>query len=148
MKHASIRRLEARDKERWLGLFAGYIAFYGAVVPAPVIEATWSRLMQGETSGMIGLVAVDGHDRAVGLAHLLFHLSTWSPTTYCYLEDLFVDPQHRKKGAGRALIAAVYAEADRRGATRTYWMTQETNETARRLYDRVAAKSPFVQYRR
>jgi hypothetical protein len=42
----------------------------------------------------------------------------------------------------------VYAQADARGCERTYWMTQEFNTTARSLYDRVATKAPFVQYRR
>ena len=51
-------------------------------------------------------------------------------------------------GAGRALIEAVYREADARGCTRTYWVTEEGNATARALYDRVATKAPFVQYRR
>ena len=54
-------------------------------------------------------------DTPIGLAHVLFHRSTWSPTTYCYLEDLFVDPARRKTGAGRALIEATYREADARG---------------------------------
>ena len=58
---------------------------------------------------------------------MLFHRSTWSPAWYCYLEDLFVDPARRKTGTGRALIEAVYREADARGCTRTYWVTQEFN---------------------
>jgi GNAT superfamily N-acetyltransferase len=49
---------------------------------------------------------------------------------------------------GRALIEATYREADKRGATRTYWATMEGNATARRLYDRLAKLSGFVQYRR
>ncbi len=143
-----IRKLEARDKAAWLPLFQAYVAFYKARVPDSVIEGTWARLMQSEASNLVGLVVVDEADRPFGIAHLLFHISTWSPTTYCYLEDLFVDPSHRGTGAGRALIEATFSEADRRGATRTYWMTQETNSTARALYDRLASKTPFVQYRR
>ncbi|MDX2202412.1 MAG: GNAT family N-acetyltransferase [Hyphomicrobiaceae bacterium] len=143
-----VRRLEAKDKPEWLGLFRGYIDFYGAAVPADVIELTWTRLMHAETTHLVGLVAADAEDRPFGIAHLLFHISTWSPTTYCYLEDLFVDPSHRGSGAGRALVEATYAEADSRGATRTYWMTQEGNATARALYDRLASKTAFVQYRR
>ena len=46
------------------------------------------------------------------------------------------------------VIEAVYAEADARGCTRTYWTTQEFNYPARTLYDSVATKSVFVQYRR
>jgi GNAT superfamily N-acetyltransferase len=143
-----VRRLEARDKPEWLALFKGYIAFYEASVAEEVIEATWQRLIEGARDFHIALVAVDEADKPFGLAHVLFHRSTWSPTWYCYLEDLFVDPARRKKGAGRALIEATYREADARGCTRTYWATQEFNYTARALYDQLATKSPFVQYRR
>jgi GNAT superfamily N-acetyltransferase len=143
-----VRRLEVKDKPRWLALFKGYIAFYKATVPEEVIETTWARLMEAQPDFHIAFVAVDETDTPIGLAHVLFHRSTWSPTWYCYLEDLFVDPVRRKKGAGRALIEATYREADARGCTRTYWATQEFNYTARALYDRLATKSPFVQYRR
>ena len=143
-----VRPLEARDKPVWLTLFTGYVEFYQATVPEDVIETLWQRLMHGGEGFHVGLVAVDDADTPVGLAHLLLHRSTWSNGFYCYLEDLFVDPAQRGRGIGRALIEAVYAEADARQCTRTYWMTQETNATARALYDRVATKSPFVQYRR
>jgi GNAT superfamily N-acetyltransferase len=94
------------------------------------------------------LVAADEAGRALGIAALVFHRSTWSPSWYCYLEDLFVAPAARGTGIGRALIEATYAEADRRGASRTYWATQEKNETARTLYDRLGQLTDFVQYRR
>lgn len=142
------RRLAAKDKPAWLRLFAGYNAFYQAHVAPEVVESLWQRLMRAGPGDHIGLVAVDAHDEPVGLAHILFHASSWSIAPDCYLEDLFVDPTVRGSGLGRALIAAVYAHADAHGARRTYWMTQETNATARRLYDQVAKKSDFVQYRR
>jgi GNAT superfamily N-acetyltransferase len=143
-----VRRLEEKDRQAWNALFAGYIAFYEASVPDAVIEATWQRLMQRQPDFHVALVAAGDDDRPVGLAHVLFHRSTWSPTWYCYLEDLFVEPSQRLKGIGRALIEATYKEADARGCTRTYWATQEFNYRARALYDRVATKSVFVQYRR
>jgi GNAT superfamily N-acetyltransferase len=143
-----IRPLAATDKAAWLALFRGYIAFYEATIADDVIEATWQRLLSGQPEFHTGLVAVGDDDRPVGLAHILFHRSTWSSTYYCYLEDLFVEPTLRAGGIGRALIEAVYREADARGCSRTYWMTQEFNYRARGLYDQVATKSPFVQYRR
>jgi GNAT superfamily N-acetyltransferase len=143
-----VRRLEERDKAAWKPLFLGYIAFYKASVTEDVIEETWSRLLSGAEGFHIGFVAVDKADTPIGLAHVLLHRSTWSKTWYCYLEDLFVTPDIRAKGVGRALLNAVYAEADARGATRTYWTTQEANYRARGLYDQVAIKSPFIQYRR
>ncbi|MCL4767784.1 MAG: GNAT family N-acetyltransferase [Hyphomicrobiaceae bacterium] len=143
-----VRRLEARDKPHWLELFKGYIAFYKASLPDEVMELTWQRLIAGDPDFHVCLVATDAADVPVGIAHALFHRSTWSPTWYCYLEDLFVAPAVRTKGIGRALIEAVYKEADARPCTRTYWVTQEFNYRARALYDQLATKSPFVQYRR
>jgi GNAT superfamily N-acetyltransferase len=143
-----VRRLERRDRDAWRRLFLAYVAFYRASVPDAVIELTWQRLMQGGDGAPVGLVAVDDGDAPLGLAHILLHRSTWSPTWYCYLEDLFVDPACRSRGAGRALIEAVYREADAHGCTRTYWVTEAANSAARALYDKVAAEAPFVQYRR
>ena len=86
--------------------------------------------------------------RAIGFALYFFTYSTFLARPTLYLEDLFVDPPLRNTGAGRALIEAVYREADARGCTRTYWVTEEGNATARALYDKLATKAPFVQYRR
>jgi GNAT superfamily N-acetyltransferase len=144
----SVRPLRADDRERWEVLFRGYITFYQSQVADDVINETFARLLSGEEGFHQGFVAVDTGDQPIGLAHILFHRSTWSKTWYCYLEDLFVDPTVRAKGIGDALIKRVYAEADRRNATRTYWTTQEFNYRARGLYDKVALKSPFIQYRR
>ncbi len=144
----SVRPLQASDHAHWKQLFAGYLTFYNATLTEEQIALTWQRLMQGEDDFHIGLIAADERDQPIGLAHVLFHRSTWSPTQYCYLEDLFVDPSCRARGVGQRLIEAVYAEADKRGCTRTYWATQEFNYRARGLYDKVATKSPFLQYRR
>lgn len=143
-----VRKLEERDREAWDRLFRAYIGFYRAKVPDEVIDLTWQRLLAGGEGNPFGLVAVDESDAPFGLAHALLHRSTWSATWYCYLEDLFVDEARREAGAGRALIEAVYREADARGCSRTYWVTQEGNATARALYDRLATRAPFVQYRR
>ena len=141
-----IRQLEQKDREPWEQLFRAYIRFYQENVPDDVIDVTFQRLVKQE-DGFLALVA-EQDGRLVGLAHVLFHRSTWSPTVYCYLEDLFVDIDTRRQGLGRALIEMVYREADKRGATRTYWATKEDNNTARRIYARLAKLSPFVQYRR
>jgi GNAT superfamily N-acetyltransferase len=143
----TVRPIVASDEEAWLKLFRDYIAFYKAEVPDEVIAQTWRRLLDQEDN-MMALVALDDAGKALGIAALVFHRSTWAQSWYCYLEDLFVAPKARGLGIGRALIERTYIEADRRGAARTYWATQEDNATARKLYDRVGTLTEFVQYRR
>ncbi|MBX9683484.1 MAG: GNAT family N-acetyltransferase [Hyphomicrobium sp.] len=143
----TIRPLQAADAAAWDAMFRAYIAFYETEVPDAIIALTWQRVLT-QTDHMCGLIAIDETGQALGLANLVFHASTWSATSYCYLEDLFVSPLARGRGVGRALIDATYAEADRRGASRTYWATQTGNATARRLYDDIGTLTDFVQYRR
>jgi ribosomal protein S18 acetylase RimI-like enzyme len=80
--------------------------------------------------------------------HYLFHPVTWAAGPRCYLEDLFTAAEARGRGVGKALIEAVYKAADERGADQVYWLTRETNATARRLYDQVARATDFIKYRR
>lgn len=141
-----IRELRPSDRAEWEMLWARYLAFYEHELPPEVTEHTWRRLVD-PADQPYGFVALDG-ERVIGFVHFHFHLSTWSSTSYCYLEDLFVDDAARGKGAGRALIEAVYREADRRGSDCVYWHTQNTNARARALYDQVAEVTPFVRYRR
>lgn len=142
-----VRSLQSADKEAWLPLWQGYLTFYKASVPDTVTVHTWSRLIDphGPVHGF-GAFAENG--RMVGLVHYLFHPVTWSIADRCYLEDLFVHPDARGTGAGRALIEAVYKAADQAGAGQVYWLTAHDNNTARRLYDRVARLTPFVKYQR
>ena len=141
----SIRPLRAGDEARWRVLWRGYLDFYKVELSAEHTSALFEKLLAGEAHQ--ALVA-ESNGAIVGFVHFLPHASTWSVTGYCYLEDLFVDAEARGTGAGRALIEAVYVEADKRGLTRVYWHTDQGNETARRLYDKLATISDFVQYRR
>ena len=142
----AIRPLEAKDFDAWLPLWNGYNSFYRNEVAAEVTESTFRRLHEN-TDGFFGLVAEHDGD-LVGLAHAIFHPSTWTKKGYCYLEDLFVARSHRGSGVARALIEGVYTEADRRGADSVYWHTQSYNAPARSLYDQVARATSFVVYER
>jgi GNAT superfamily N-acetyltransferase len=141
-----IRPLIAADKASWLSLWAGYLEFYQTSLPSDVTETAFARLT-GADGDMFGFVAEqDGH--IIGIAHCIVHRSTWAQGNYVYLNDLFVTPGLRKSGAGRALIEAIYKRADEIGAERVYWLTHETNTTARKLYDAIAVNDGFLEYRR
>jgi len=140
-----IRPLQASDHESWLPLWRGYIDFYKADIPLSQDQLTWTRLMDSRYDAY-GLVA-EVNGRVLGITHYSFQSSTWAPVNYCYLEDLFVAPESRGLGLGRALIEAVQKIAQEAGSSRLYWNTDATNETARRLYDTFAPVSGKVQYR-
>jgi GNAT superfamily N-acetyltransferase len=141
-----IRPLHADDRAGWEPLWQGYLTFYKTTLPTNITDMTWQRLLDA-AEPMNGLVAEREGD-LIGLAHYLFHRSTWSQTYYCYLEDLFVASERRAGGVGAALIEAVEAEARRVNATRLYWLTHETNSRAQILYNKVADRSGFIQYRK
>jgi GNAT superfamily N-acetyltransferase len=142
-----IRQLEPEDRDGWEPLWRGYVHFYRGEVTEHDTDLTFDRLST-RRDGLCGLVAVGDGAELVGFAHLVFHPSTWSAGTYCYLEDLYVEPSRRGTGAATELIEAVYAEADSLGATRTYWATQEFNSPARSLYDVVGHRTSFIIYER
>jgi GNAT superfamily N-acetyltransferase len=93
-------------------------------------------------------LVAENDGKLVGLVHYIFHRNTTMLGPVCYLQDLFTENGLRGKGVGRALIEAVYARAKDAGAARVYWMTHETNATAMKLYDTIADKSGFLQYRK
>ncbi|MDZ4775862.1 MAG: GNAT family N-acetyltransferase [Alphaproteobacteria bacterium] len=141
-----VRDLAVQDRAGWDPLWRGYLEFYGAVVADDVSDLTFRRLID-PAEEMFCIVA-EQEGQLVGIVQCLLHRSTWTTAPYCYLQDLFVSPDARDQGVGRLLIEAVYARADELGAARVYWLTHETNATARVLYDTVAVRSGFIQYRR
>jgi GNAT superfamily N-acetyltransferase len=143
----TIRPLRVEDEVEWRRLWAGYLEYYETSVPEEVYRTTFARLLGGDPQDFHGLVA-EQHGTLIGLTHYLFHRHCWRVENVIYLQDLYVDPSVRGTGAGRALIEAVYMAGDAAGCPSVYWMTQDFNATARRLYDRVAKLTPFIKYQR
>lgn len=141
-----IRPAQPTDFENWLPLWKGYQTFYKANIPADVTQLTWQRFHDPAEPMYCAVAELNG--QLVGMVHYIFHRSCWTAGDYCYLQDLFTQAEQRGKGIGRALIEYVYAEARKQNASRVHWLTQETNQQAMILYDQVADKSGFVQYRK
>ena len=139
----NIRPITQDDKARWLELFKEYIVFYKSKLSDEQYELTWDRINSG--FNINGLLA-EKDGQVVGFTHYIFRPSTWAAEDFCYLEDLYVDPKVRGGGVGRALIKAFEEIAIAKGSKRLYWTTAPDNETARKLYDKVAI-SDRVQYK-
>jgi GNAT superfamily N-acetyltransferase len=141
-----IRPVGEAERGAWEPYWKAYQTFYDVALADETTDVLWRRLHDPkEPMHLLGAYA-DG--KLVGIAHYLFHRSCWSIGDYCYLQDLYVAPEVRGRGAGRALIEAVYAAAGAAGASRVHWLTQESNATARALYDTLADRSGFIQYRK
>ena len=145
MSNLQIRPITAADHAAWLPLWQGYQRFYNADIASEVSALTWQRFLDSAEPMFAALAWQDGV--AVGLVHWIFHRSCWTVSDYCYLQDLYVAETVRGGGVGRALIEQVYAAAQAYGANRVPWLTQEDNAQARQLYDRIASRSGFIQYR-
>src|SRR6478736_3977580 len=141
-----VRPIRADERADWEPLWKGYQAFYKVEISDETTTVTWARLHDpAEPMAVLGAYA---GGRLCGIVHYLYHRSCWTIGNYCYLQDLFVAADSRKLGLGRALIEAVYKEARAAGASRVHWLTHETNATARALYDTLADRPGFIQYRK
>lgn len=140
----TVRDPRPSDEAHWRGLWEAYVRFYEADVPEAVTAATWARIMDPDHAIKARLAEQGG--RVVGFAVSVLHAGTWVTAPICYLEDLFVAPEARGSGAGRALIEDLVAQGKARGWARLYWHTHRGNTTARLLYDRLGPVDDFVRY--
>lgn len=137
-----IGKLSPSDRAEWEKLFRAYITFYKRTEPQATYDRAWTEFQADKRMHAFG-AKIDG--KLVGITHFFRHVSTSSPDV-CYLQDLFTLEAARGKGVGGALIQAVCDWARANECCRVYWMTHHTNETARRLYDKVAENRGFIRY--
>ncbi len=144
MSVVNVRPVIPGDKAEWARMWKRYLAFYETTRPPEVFESSWGWIMDGAHGMHSAIAEVDG--RAVGIVNFLYHHWFWAAEPKIYLNDLYVDPEVRGTGAGRAMVEYVERHATENGAVSIYWLTAEDNAIARRLYDRIAKKSAFVHY--
>ena len=142
-----IRPLVAVDRADWGQMWSDYLSFYDTDVAPEIYETTFARLINPANQVQNALVA-ERDGAAVGIVHYIYHAHNWRAEDVCYLQDLYAKEAVRGQGIGRALIEAVYAAADANGTPNVYWMTQDFNENARLLYDRIGTLTPFIKYSR
>lgn len=140
-----IRDASPADEPTFHALWDQYLAFYKVTLAPDVTSATWARLMDPASPVKARLATVDGQVQAFAIH--MHHPSTWVMTEDCYLEDLFVAPEARGMGLGRALIDDLIALARAKGWSRLYWHTNAGNTRARALYDQYVQSDGHIRYR-
>ncbi|MBJ9974407.1 GNAT family N-acetyltransferase [Pseudomonas sp. S75] len=146
MSNVTLRPITLDDHAAWLPLWQAYLRFYTTELPDEVTASTWQRLLDPSEPTHSTLAWVEG--KAVGMVNFIYHRSNWSIENSCYLQDLYVHEHQRGLGIGRQLIEHVYATAKAADCIKVHWLTHETNATAIALYEQVAERPGFIQFRK
>jgi GNAT superfamily N-acetyltransferase len=133
------------DHTAWADLWEGFLDYYQMDLDPEISAHTWARIIAPDHR-MTCRIAYD-EDRAVGFAIHHYHCSSWVAGDDLYLEDLFVSPDARGHGVGRALIDDLIAIGRQNGWHRLYWNTGRDNAAARHLYDSLATDDGHIRYR-
>ncbi|ASW91731.1 GCN5 family acetyltransferase [Mycobacterium marseillense] len=134
-----IRRAAPRDAAAITEMIHALAEFEHAADQCTVTETQISAALFGDRPTVYGHVAeVDGEVAAMALWFVNF--STWDGVAGIYLEDLFVRPGFRRRGLGRALLAALAGECLQRGYTRLSWAVLNWNADAITLYDGIGGQ--------
>jgi GNAT superfamily N-acetyltransferase len=94
----------------------------------------------GPTPALFGLVAEDPEHKVVGYALYFLNFSTWEGVHGIYLEDLYVRPDQRGSGLGRALLTGLATIADERGYARVEWSVLDWNAPSIAFYRSLGAE--------
>ncbi|KAH8113971.1 acyl-CoA N-acyltransferase [Phellopilus nigrolimitatus] len=98
------------------------------------------------------LLAISGPENAlsageaVGLALYFFNFSTWTGKPGLYLEDLFVKPEFRSKGVGKAFFAELGKVAQEKKCARMDWSVLTWNKPSIDFYEKALGASPMTEW--
>ena len=146
--NSSIRRVHIDERAKWEKLWVAYLTFYKTKLADSLTDLLWQRIHDCQHETRCYVVENLSTNGLVGLAHYFPHTETWAALPVVYLNDLFVDPDSRGSGLGRALINQIVEDGKNSGWGEIYWHTAEKNNEARILYDKVTGGADgFVSYR-
>lgn len=146
----TVRPVRDDEFEAWTRLFRGYAAFYETPTSDEHQQQIWGWIHNDRSVTALVAVPVDGDGNETGEPQGLAHLREWvrplRGVTAGYLDDLFVDPEHRGTGAVDALYDAMNRLANQRGWAIIRWTTADDNYRARGVYDKLAARTTWITY--
>ena len=139
-----IREIQLKDKDQWKKLYRGYADFYKAEINDKILQTVWGWLNDNkhELQGIV--YEVD--NKIVALAHFRRMPRPLKGQDICFLDDLFVDPQHRGQKIGEKLIYRIREISKSRGWSLVRWITRDDNLRAKSLYDRISEKTNWDVY--
>lgn len=135
----TIRPIEPGDVAAVVGLVHELAEYERAAEYCTLTVSELSTALFGERPALFGHVA-EADGEVVGCALWFLNFSTWRGVHGIYLEDLYVRPEHRGRGLGRALLVALAQECIRRGFARLEWAVLDWNEPSIGFYRSLGAE--------
>ena len=139
-----IRHIQLKDKKQWEELYKGYADFYKVEMNDKILQIVWGWL-HDKNHELNGLV-YEVDENIVGLAHYRRMPRPLSGQDIGFLDDLYVDPQHRGQKIGEKLINKMKEISKSKGWNLVRWLTHNDNLRAKSLYDRVSEKTNWDVY--
>jgi GNAT superfamily N-acetyltransferase len=133
-----VRSATPADVPVLVGLIHDLAAFEGQPDAVEVDEAMLSDALFTESPVVFASVADDAGE-VLGMTIHFLNFSTWTGRVGVFVEDVFVRPEHRGRGVGRALFADLARTARSRGYARMDWSVLDWNETALGFYRSIGA---------
>jgi ribosomal protein S18 acetylase RimI-like enzyme len=128
------------DLPELLPMMRAYCDFYEVAPSADDLEALARALISDPQGEGVQLIARGDGGEPLGFATVYWSWQTLTAARAGVMNDLFVVPDARGQGVGRALIEECRRRARDRGATQLVWETAPDNETAQRLYRSLDAR--------
>jgi len=139
-----IREIKPTDKEEWENLYKGYAKFYKVEMNKTILKTVWNWIhdKNHEVEGIVYEI----NNKIVGLAHYRKMPRPLRGQEIGFLDDLYVDPDYRRKGIGEKFLNYLKELSKSRGWNLIRWLTHDDNIKAKSLYDRVAKKTNWDLY--
>jgi len=139
-----IRNLVQFDRQNWEKLYIGYAEFYKIPMNNEILDTVWSWLF--DKKHVVNELCYETEGKIVGIAHYRTMPRPLKGKYIGFLDDLFVDPNFRGKKIGQKLIIALKDIAKSNDWQVIRWIIHSSNDTAKKLYDKLANNTGFDLY--
>ncbi len=139
-----IREIRLDDKEEWKILYKGYADFYKVEMSDEILNTVWEWIHDNnhDVSGLV----YEKDNKIIGIAHYRRMPSPLRGKYIGFLDDLFVDPKHRKNGVGEKIIKELKVISKRNDWNLVRWITRDDNTKAKSLYQKLSKKTNWEVY--
>ncbi len=135
----TIRPLEKNDFDQWLPLWDGNNM---GQRDEDVTAETWRRLL--DSAAQVNGLCAEHKGKLVGLVHYILHPTTGAIEPVCYMQDVYVHPDHRHQGVARTLVTELAKIGQKQKWARMQWLAEADNIAAQNLYKNIGVKLNFT----